>query len=80
MNNGGQGLGFEIHDIVGEGRTLKEAYDDFAEKISKRAAEDHGLTGDEAGALFDANPIRTTVEIVVVPHNQWVKAYWVKAY
>lgn len=79
MNKGGEGLGFDIRDIVGEGRTLREAYDDFAEKISKRA-EKHGLTGDEAGALFDANPIRTTVEITVLPHNEWVKAYWVKAY
>ena len=79
MNNGGEGLGFDIHDVVGEGRTLEEAYDDFAKKISKRA-EDNGLTGDAAGEVFDANPIRTKVEIVVLPHNEWVKAYWVKAY
>lgn len=77
--NGGNGLGFDIHDIVGEGKTLGEAYDDFAHKVSKRA-EESGLTGAEAEERFDANPIRTTVEITVLPHNEWVKAYWVKAY
>ena len=79
MNNGGNGLGFDIHDIVGKGRTLDEAYDNFAEQISKRA-EEHGLTGDAAAELFEANPVRTKVEITVLPHNEWVKAYWVKAY
>jgi hypothetical protein len=79
MNNGGNGLGFDIHDIVGKGRTLDEAYDNFAKQISKRA-EENGLTGDAAEELFDANPVRTKVEIVVLPHNEWVKAYWVKAY
>jgi hypothetical protein len=79
VHDGGNGLGFDIDDIVGEGRTIEEAHDDFARQVSERAAG-RGLTGDEAAKVFDANPIRTKVEIVVLPHNEWVKAYWVKAY
>ncbi|MFO7572876.1 MAG: hypothetical protein R6W48_09815 [Gaiellaceae bacterium] len=68
-----------VKGVVGKGRTLDGAYENFAQKVAERAQE-RGLSADEAERLFDEHSIPTYVEIVVLPHNEWVKAYWVKAY
>lgn len=71
----------EIQDVVGEGRTLSDAYEDFAKRIAERVADNRGLApGDLPEDFFDRHPIPTVVKVVVQPHNEWVKAYWVKAY
>jgi hypothetical protein len=68
-----------VSGVVGRGRTLEGAYESFARKVAERAQE-QGLSADEAERLLDEHSIPTYVEIVVQPHNEWVKAYWVKAY
>lgn len=69
-------------DVVGKGETLKDAYENFAEKVARFVAEQQGFSDPRElpGDYFDDKPIRTKVEVIVQPHNQWVKAYWVKAY
>lgn len=69
-------------DVVGKGETLKDAYENFAEKVARFVAEQLGLSDPRElpEDYFDDKPIRTKVEVIVQPHNQWVKAYWVKAY
>jgi hypothetical protein len=69
-------------DLIGRGETLKDAYEDFAEKVARFVAEQQGLSDPRElpEDYFDDKPIRTKVEVIIQPHNQWVKAYWVKAY
>lgn len=60
---------------------LRAAYEDFAEKVRHGIAELYqGSLPDED--FFDKRPpIRTLVSITPAPRNDnWVKAYWVKAY
>jgi hypothetical protein len=69
-------------DLVGKGATLEEAYADFAEKVARFVARQQGFAdpSELPENYFDDKPIRTHVEVIIQPHNQWVKAYWVKAY
>jgi hypothetical protein len=69
-------------EIIGKGATLEEAYEDFARKVAHFVAERKGLSGpgELPDDFFDDKPIHTNVEVIIQPHNQWVKEYWVKAY
>jgi hypothetical protein len=72
----------EIRGVVGKGETLRAAYEQFAEHVARTVAKNRGLDGPHElpEDFFDEHPIPTAVEVIVQPHNQWVKAYWVKAY
>lgn len=64
----------------GEGRTLEEAFDAYAEKKSAEVLDEkrvNELGFQEGMAIFEA---WHTVEIQVKtrPHNQWVKGYKVR--
>jgi hypothetical protein len=59
---------------------LRAAYEDFAEKVAKGLAKLNGVDELDDDYFSSRPPIRTRVEIEVAPHNNWVKAYWVKAY
>lgn len=72
----------DLARIDGIGETLEGAYEDFAKKVAELVAEKKGLGSPHElpADYFDDKPIATYVKIIVQPHNQWVKAYWVKAY
>jgi len=59
---------------------LRRAYEDFAEKVAKGIAQLNGVDRLDDDYFSSRPRIRTYVEIEVAPHNNWVKAYWVKAY
>jgi len=66
----------------GEGRTLEEAFDDYAAKKSGEVLADEELgvnskTFPEGMEIFEAwHPVEISVK--TRPHNQWVKGYKVK--
>ena len=59
---------------------LRQAYENFAEKVAKGLAKLNGVDRLDDDYFRSRPRIRTYVEIEVAPHNNWVKAYWVKAY
>jgi hypothetical protein len=64
----------------GEGRTLEEAFDHYAEQKSAEVIEQQGVNDlpfAEGMAIFEAyHPVEISVK--TRPHNQWVKGYKVK--
>ncbi len=78
-----------IEEIVGSGRTMTAAYEDFATEVAHRIGPED-LTGAELEKFFLEHPIPTRVEIVVEPHDpsllsprttmsEWVRHYNVKS-
>lgn len=64
----------------GEGRTLEEAFDAYAEQKSAEVIEEqsvNSLSFPDGMAVFEAwHPVEILVK--TRPHNQWVKGYKVK--
>ena len=64
----------------GEGRTLEEAFDRYAEKKAGEVRERHdfkAMTFEQGLELFETyHPV--TIEVKVRPANQWVKGYRVQ--
>ncbi|HSI97862.1 MAG TPA: hypothetical protein VK926_05825 [Gaiellaceae bacterium] len=61
---------------VGEGKTLKEAVEDFAGKKAEEAlAGVRELTFEEGLQRFSDTWYPIRIEIQLRPHNQWVRAY-----
>ena len=65
----------------GEGRTLEEAFDDYASKKSAEVIEQQGvneLRFDEGMAIFEETYHPVEISVKTRPHNQWVKGFKVK--
>ena len=64
----------------GEGRTLEEAFDMYAEAKAAEFIESEGVNDmsfpDGMAAFETFHPIE--IEVKLRPHNQWVKGYKVK--
>jgi len=64
----------------GEGRTLAEAFDDYAAKKSAEVLEQqdvNSMSFQDGMELFETyHPVEISVK--TRPHNQWVKGYKVK--
>lgn len=69
-----EGGGVNEQEVIGTGSTIVGAFEDAA----KQAAERFGradATQEELGEYFDRRPFDARIQVVVQPHNQWVKAY-----
>jgi len=65
----------------GDGRTLEEAFDDYAmhkagEFIEEQRVNEMGFT--DAMQLFEDTFHPVEILVKLRPHNQWVKAYKVR--
>lgn len=61
-------------DIVAEHGDLRTAFELAAEETYKRYRPPTD-SAEEVEDFFRQNPFKVRLEIVVQPHNQWVKAY-----
>ena len=65
----------------GEGRTLEEAFDEYARNKSGEFIEEQGvneLSFSEGMQLFEDTFHPVEILVKLRPHNQWVKGYKVK--
>jgi hypothetical protein len=65
----------------GEGRTLEEAFDNYAAKKAGEFIEERGVDSmsfPEGMALFEDTFHPVQIEVKLRPHNQWVKGYKVR--
>jgi hypothetical protein len=63
--------------VIGEGTTIVGAFEDAAMKAAEKFGRE-GATMEELEAEFDRRPFNASIQVIVQPHNQWVKAYKVK--
>jgi hypothetical protein len=59
---------------------LREAYEGFARDVAESLMKHRGVDRLDDDFFATRPPIRTIVYIEPAPRNNWVKAYWVKAY
>jgi hypothetical protein len=60
----------------GTGRTLEEAFDNYARRVAQDLLAEHGeSTLNEALVAFDEAWHPVEIAVQVRPHNQWPKAY-----
>jgi len=65
----------------GEGKTLEEAFDNYAAQKAAEFIEQQGVNEMgfvEAMELFEDTHHPVQIEVKLRPHNQWVKGYKVK--
>jgi hypothetical protein len=65
----------------GDGRTLEEAFDDYARNKASAFIEEQGVNEmgfTDAMQLFEDTFHPVEILVKLRPHNQWVKGYKVK--
>ena len=60
--------------VIGTGTTIVGAFEDAAKKAAEKFGRE-GATLEELEAEFERRPFDAQIQVVVQPHNQWVRVY-----
>ena len=60
--------------VTGTGTTIVGAFEDAAKKAAEKFGRE-GASMEELEAQFEQTPFDARIQVVVQPHNQWVRVY-----